>query len=98
MTKDKEKVNLTLLKKLVGELEASLTIADVCLDTDKDTYFVEMSKSAGLAAGLMQEASLIIMDIYSVANANQPNSSQKNEFLSNNPLFGMKGGGFGNTN
>lgn len=97
MTKDKEKVDLALVKKLVSELEASLTAADVVLDADKNAYFVEMSKSAGLAAGLMQEASLLIMDIYSVANANHPNPSQKNEF-SSNPLFGMKGGGFGNTN
>lgn len=97
MTKDKDKVDLALMKKLVSELEASLTAADVILDTDKDSYFVEMSKSAGLAAGLMQEASLLIMDIYAVANANQPNPSQKNEFL-NNPLFGLKGGGFGNAN
>jgi len=97
MTKDKDKVDLTLVKKLVSELEASLTAADVILDTDKNAYFVEMSKSAGLAAGLMQEASLLIMDIYAVANTNQPNPAQKNEFL-NNPLFGIKGSGFGNTN
>lgn len=93
----KEKVDLGLLKKLFGELEVSLTLADGIVETDKDTYFVEMSKSAGLAAGLMQEASLLIIDIYAVANANQPGGA-KNDFL-NNPLFGgLKGGGLGNAN
>jgi hypothetical protein len=92
----KEKVDLTLLKKLVGELEASLQSADNVLENDKNTYFVEMAKAAGLAAGLMQEASLLIMDIYAVANTNQPNASQKNDLLLNSPLLGgLKGGGFG---
>lgn len=95
MTKDK--VDLTLVKKLIGELEISINIAEKVAESDKDTYFIEMSKSAGLAAGVMQEASLLIIDIYAVANSNQP-STQKAEFL-NNPLFGtIKGGGFGNTN
>jgi hypothetical protein len=95
MTKDK--VDLGLVKKLIGELEAALSLADGISETDRNTYFVEMSKSVGLAAGLMQEASLLIIDIYAVANANQPDNAQKVDLL-NNPLFGLKGGGFGNTN
>lgn len=95
MTKDK--VDLALVKKLVEELEASINVAEKSAESDKDTYFIEMSKAAGLAAGLMQEASLLIIDIYAVANANQP-SPQKADFL-NNPIFGpIKGNGFGNAN
>lgn len=64
------KVNLDLLKQLVGELEASLQTADGInksgADSSKNDYIVEMSKAAGLAAGIMTESSMLVVDIQGV--------------------------------
>lgn len=72
------KINLTLLKSLVGELETSIQAADALkpdpLKIDPQNvvpYVVEMSKAAGLSAGVMQEASMLILDIYALVGANQ---------------------------
>jgi len=96
MTKDKNKVDLTLLKKLVIELEASLTTAEGVVETDHNGYFVEMSKGAGLAAGVMQEASMLIMDIYGVVQSKQGGVSVKESFFGD--LLGKFKGGIGGSN
>ena len=91
-----DKVDLDLLKKLVSELEASLTAAEGIKerkDNVKD-YIVELSKAQGLAAGVMKESSLLIMDIQALVSSVQAPSS-KGDLISQ--LLGpLKGGG--NTN
>jgi hypothetical protein len=62
----KTKVDLTLLKRLVGELEHSINTAEAIrtdVKTDKVELTVEASKAAGIAAGIMSEAGALIMDI-----------------------------------
>jgi len=68
MEKNKDaKIDLTLLKKLVGELEATLATADGIkaekTEENVSDYVVEMSKCAGLAAGVAEEATLLIADV-----------------------------------
>ncbi len=87
------KVDLTLLKKLVGELEISLQAAEEeKVDQDHNEYVVEMSKAAGLAAGVMQESSLLIMDIHGLIYGSTTNASTKNDLL-DKILGPLKGGG-----
>lgn len=59
------KIDLKLLKEFVSELERSLNSADGIRIAagDKNQYLIEMSKAAGLASGIMQEAILLIADI-----------------------------------
>ena len=62
----KTRVDLTLLKRLMAELENSLDTAkgiNTDVDSDMNEYVIEMSKAAGLCAGLMQEASCLVLDI-----------------------------------
>lgn len=68
------KVNLDLLKKLVGELESSLNTAEG-VKSDHNEYVVELSKAAGLAAGVMQEASFLVLDIHSMTQQAPAKSS-----------------------
>jgi hypothetical protein len=58
----KTSVDLTLLKRYVSELEASLSLAEKVV-ADKQEYAVEMSKASGLASGITIEAALLIGDI-----------------------------------
>jgi hypothetical protein len=59
------KVDLTLLKKFVSELELNLTVADgiQVAKGDVSDYLVEMAKSAGLALSISQEATMLVGDI-----------------------------------
>lgn len=86
------KIDLTLLKRLVNELEGSLNSAEL-IKSDKDLhdYVIEMSKAAGLAAGVMTEAGLLVGDIGGmVQNVQSPTSDKDN--LSK-ILGALKGGG-----
>lgn len=70
----KTKVELKLLKDLVKELEESLAAADRITDAtevDNDKFVVEMSKASGLAAGIMQESSMLVMDCYGAIRLSQ---------------------------
>lgn len=78
MAKKLPKIELTLLKKLVSDLEASLTAAQE-LPTEKleeaHEFISAMSKTSGLAAGVAQEASALVKDCYQVSRlAQQPAS------------------------
>jgi hypothetical protein len=95
------KVNLTLLKRLVSELEASIATAETIKtsaetsDGTNNEYIVEMSKAAGLAAGVMSESSMLIMDIQSlVTKAQAPVPGGKSDFL-DKLMGGFKGPGEG---
>lgn len=78
----KTKVDLTLLKRLVSELEISLTGVDAInagtasatprsIQEDAVELTVEASKAAGIAAGIMAEAGELIMDIQTMVQASQ---------------------------
>lgn len=71
--KEKQKVNLSLLKALVSELESALDKADALSDAeaDQNLYTIEMSKAMGLASGIMGESGLLIGDIQVLSANNQ---------------------------
>src|SRR6266567_2744763 len=94
-------VDLTLLKKMVMELEATLINAEKMHSrnsTDEHEYFAEMSKSAGLASGTMQEAAALVADIYqAMQHANKTAATDKTSLLGS--ILGKGGlGGLGGVN
>jgi hypothetical protein len=93
----KNKVDLTTLKRLVAELEATLNTAEdiqTSVSADKVEFVVEMNKATGLAAGIMMESGLLMGDIqYLIGGAGAP--AAKSDFLEK-ILGGLKGPG--NTN
>ncbi len=96
------KINLSLLKSLVNELETSILAAEE-LKADPQSsvsYIVEMSKAAGLSAGVMQEASMLIVDIYALVGASQGGGAKANATLDYmEKLIGpIKGGNGGSSN
>lgn len=93
MGKNSKKVDLTLLKRLVGELESTLATAEGIKNDSQDVneYVVEMQKAAGLAAGVMTEATLLVGDI---AVAVRSGSSPEKDPLAT-ILGAIKGGGGG---
>ena len=88
------KVNLSMIKKLVAELESGLEAAEG-LKTKEGASIgdcvVEMSKAAGLAAGIMQEGTFLVNDIQAVVRVVQQPPAPKNDFL-DKILSGIKGG------
>lgn len=79
-----DKVNLDLLKKLILELESSLTSAYSIKEdakSDKNEFVVEMFKAVGLTAGIMTEAGLLIGDIQVLTSASTVSPSNKKDFL-----------------
>jgi hypothetical protein len=92
----KNKVDLTTLKRLVAELEATLNTADgikTDVASDKVEYVVEMNKATGLAAGVMMESAMLMGDIqHFIQGAGAPSKADFLEKI----LGPLKGGG--NTN
>jgi hypothetical protein len=90
------KVDLKLIKKLMGELETTLATAEGIKadapNSDVTDYVVEMQKAAGLAAGIMTEAGLLVGDI--VAAVRGTSSPEKDSLTK---ILGsvLKGGGGG---
>lgn len=71
----KPQVDLTLLKRLVAELESSLnTVESIRTDVkaDKVEMNVEASKAVGLSSGIMQEAGMLILDIHALLEGQIP--------------------------
>lgn len=89
------KIDLTLLKKLVGELESSLGTADgiKAVEGDITEYIVEMAKAAGLCAGVMQEAAMLVADVQSNVMAVQSPSPNKSSDIFEKLLGSLKGPG-----
>lgn len=57
-------VDLTLIKKLVAELESSLNVAKLHLkDNNRNDFIIEMAKSAGVTSGIIAEAYMLVGDI-----------------------------------
>lgn len=100
MPKEKKgaKVDLTLLKKMVGELESSLATADGIVDNKTEEnvydYVIEMSKCTGLAAGIMQEATMLMGDIQSAIRLNTSPAGKEEHPLAS-ILGALKGGNGG---
>jgi hypothetical protein len=96
----KMKVDLSILKRLVTELANSLDSADQLKSSQTATmadYVTEMSKAAGLAAGIIQEGSFLVGDIQTaVRYSQQPAPAKSDDFL-DKILSGIKGGS-GSTN
>jgi hypothetical protein len=91
------KIDLTLIKKLLGELETSLATAEGIKadapESDVTDYIVELSKAAGLAANVMTEAGLLTGDIAAAIRSCQANPSGKDPLAT--ILGALKGGGGG---
>lgn len=96
MTPKISKVDLTLLKRLVGELETSLTTAEgikSSATSDPAEFVIEMSKAAGLCSGVMQESLMLIGDIQNLTlSVQNPTSSVKGDLL-DKILGPLKGSG-----
>lgn len=90
----KNKVDLTTLKRLVAELEATLNTAEgikTDVAADKVEFVVEMNKATGLAAGVMMEAAILMGQTQEmIQSAGAPTS--KADFLEK-ILGPLKGGG-----
>lgn len=91
------KIDLTLLKKFVSQLESSLeTCEEIKKDESRDPadFIIEMSKSTGLVSGLIQESTMLIGDIQSVMKVSQQQPmQQKNTDFLDKILGGLKGSG-----
>jgi hypothetical protein len=74
----KKTINLDLIRKLVDELENSLTKANEIMEVrgDVQDYIVECSKATGLAAGVMQESTFLISDIQLMLRTNTQSGLQ----------------------
>jgi hypothetical protein len=90
----KGSVDLKILKDLVAALENSITAADQIREnkSSQSDFIVEMSKSIGLAAGVMQEAAMLVMDIQSVLSGGADTSAAKDPAMKSILSF-IKGGG-----
>lgn len=69
-----QKINLSILKRLVEELEVSIANAEKKTEATQNNaieFTIEMFKAAGLCAGINKEASMLIADISYLVQANQ---------------------------
>ncbi len=84
------KINLSLLKECVEALELSLSAAkdleNVRTEQEKNALIIELSKAAGVAAGIMQEASLLVMDIQAIARSLQVSAPSDSDKILNQVL------------
>src|ERR1035437_6525180 len=79
------KIDLTLLKRLISEAEVSVEKSEKVMvdlkarvpDVDHNEYIVELSKAAGLFAGVMSEASMLVLDVQALMQAVQGPSPAK---------------------
>jgi hypothetical protein len=91
------KIDLTLLKRLVSELESTLNTAEgikTDVQANKIEWVVELDKATGLAAGIMTEAGMLAGDIQHLTQGNPATNKQQD--LLEKIFGGLKG--TGNTN
>jgi predicted house-cleaning NTP pyrophosphatase (Maf/HAM1 superfamily) len=96
----KLKVDLTLLKQLVAELETTMATADlmpVDSTTSNNDYVIEMSKAIGLASGAALEATMLVSDIQLIIKKAASPSPSKEDGLKG-LLDMLKGGKIDGTN
>jgi len=66
---DKAKINLSLLKKLVSELEKSVELLEgIPIDKEEGlvNYITEVARASGLAGIVVQEAKMLVKDMYTL--------------------------------
>lgn len=93
----KNKIDLSLLKRLVSELDSLIASAEgmsTDIKADKNEWVLELSKATGVAASVMTEAGLLIGDIQQEI-VGVPPAEGKQDVLAK-ILGGIKG--TGNTN
>lgn len=94
MTKPLHKINLTLLKRLVSELEVILLNADnIITNTIPNSieWIVEMNKALGLTSGVMQESMMLVGDIQATMQDAAGGLSPHQKDVVNNLFSKMKG-------
>ena len=93
------KIDLSLLKQLVGELEASLATAEGIkqeVSVKNNDFVVELSKAMGLATGITVEASMLVGDIQATIQSNGAPATKEDGLK--NLLNILKGGKLDGTN
>jgi hypothetical protein len=96
MTKLNLKPDLTLLKRMVSELEISLANADKITRTNIVEYTVEMNKASGLTTGVFQEAMMLVGDIQATIQEAGGGMSQTQKDVVSTFFGKMKGSGGAN--
>jgi hypothetical protein len=97
MTKKPGKVNLDLIKKLVSELEKSVETADSISTEDNANdvveYIAELARASGLAGVVMQEAHMLVKDLYTLVRLVQgPTAPSESEVMAEiEKIFGGPG-------
>ena len=84
------KIDLSLLKKMLVELELQLNSAYLIrdelnvkhVDEKFQKYIIELSKAIGIISGMAQESSLLIGDIQKLVQMSAPAPDVSNEFES----------------
>ena len=98
MNKTLPKIDLSILRILIEELEVGLAQSEEMAakeETHISDYVVSMSKAGGLSAGIAQEAALLVADIQSVIRSAQTPVPKNQEFL-DKLLRDIKGNGTAN--
>jgi len=95
MAKNNSRVDLTLLKRTVAELETTLIAAealkpDLTNSGDKVEWTIELNKATGLAAGVLTEAGLLMADIQALIQGLAPSAAAGKDFMEK-ILGGLKG-------
>ncbi len=88
------RVNLSLLKELVRELENYLVAVENMKELkefDKNQFIIELSKATGICSGVMQEAGLLIGDIQTLSLSVQDPTTDKLDL--GKLITSLKGGG-----
>ena len=96
---DLPKVDITLLLKLVAQLESSLNVCEAMKDSDADglyDFIIEMSKANGLISGIIQESSMLIGDVQSIVKVSQQPGLPVKDQLIDKLLVGFKHNGSNN--
>ena len=90
-------IDLTLLKKFLSELDNAVNTAETLRAGEGDTkelVLVELAKATGLAASVMQEASMVVGDIQrQMMKLQNPTPGGSSDLISK--LFGGTPGGGG---
>lgn len=85
------KIDLSLLKKLVSELENNLTQTPPTKDIQE--YVIHLAKCSGLSAMISQEAIMIVGDINHLATHSTSEPNIDKTLSTFEKLFGVKGNG-----
>jgi len=95
MTKQAYKVDLTLLRKLVGELESAINSVQEMPSADKKEelhrFVIDLSRASGLAAGVAQEATALVKDMYQLVTFAQTAPSDYGDKLMTDILGSFSG-------